>query len=57
MARALGHDYADVMRTRMLTPLALRDTFLSAHEQGVQSRVISAYLAGYAPDLKSLDPG
>lgn len=57
MTRALGHDYTDFIRARMLMPLGLRDTFFSAHEEGVQSRLMSGYFVGHASDLKSLDQG
>ncbi len=56
MTTALGYDYRDYIREKILAPLALQDTYFSIDEAPM-NEIMSGYYVGYEEDLKHLDQG
>lgn len=57
MSRVLGYKYTQFIKTEMLTPNGLSDTYFSVNELVDTSRLMSGYYVGYEEDLKGLDQG
>ncbi len=56
MSKTLGYSYTDYIKTEILLPLELHDTYFSVHDVDSEA-LMSGYYVGYEKDLKHLDQG